>query len=320
MAADSTKSTNTNDLEDLLIKHNNETDQLNVSDVFTQHQQQPKMSINYDNVPNDAAFITSVARTGLYPYRCCFTIKVKESTDFEDKTAFGKLKYLKSVIMTLYSLAMTLYLTVIVSLKDNKYDFLHLNPDYSFSEYYKVISTLRYLNYWGLFQMLMSWNSSDRDDEEQGIIKFMHPKLRFKHAIKYGNIKDSPLNWIRFITKSLTITNLVVNILLLSGSWQHYSIQPLVLLIIQTVNDYFVLSDFNTYDAKYKPDGICQSVKVKVIELFTNWYMIIFSVLFEVVMVIIAVLMIVMFLLCCFTCCCCGKFGLDEMDAILGVE
>ena len=61
----------------------------------------------------DDSFIQSVEETGLYSYRCCFTTKVKPNVDFDDKTPFEKFKYIINVILTLYSVTISIYLTIV---------------------------------------------------------------------------------------------------------------------------------------------------------------------------------------------------------------
>eukprot|EP01084_Bolivina_argentea_P167895 291264_1 len=283
-------------------------------------------STEHEPLNNEDKFIKLVTETGLYPYRGCFIIKVKPSPDFKDKNWFGKLKFVKSVIMTLYSLFMTLYLTFVVTVQKPEYDFLNLNPDYSFSPYYEVIWRLRYLNYFGLFQLLLSYCNEDFYDNEtlNSPLMSMHPRARYHKAVLYGNVKKSLLNHILFITKSLTLTNLAVNILLLASSSQYYSTSALILLIIQTINDYFVVSDFNTFHTKFKPNGICQSIKVRLIELFTNWFVIILTILAELFVVVIVAIMIVVLLLycmiCCLTCFCCGRFNFEQIAQMFDMD
>ena len=161
----------------------------------------------------------------------------------------SKCLYFKSLIMTAYSLFITVYMSVMVVIctnyKSPEYDVLNLMPNYNFSSFERIFWNLRYLNFIGLVQIIMSFHiDDDKYNHNAMALDSFHPRSRYQRASVYGNMKDNVMNQIKFFTKKLTVINVAVNVILLTTSYAHYSWFGFSVLLVQTLNDYFFISDF----------------------------------------------------------------------------
>eukprot|EP00494_Astrolonche_serrata_P027685 UN27949 len=193
-----------------------------------------------------------------------FDIEVKTCMPFHCKSTLSKTTYICSAVITLYSIILTSYLTfVIVGFVlfyftspgggiGNNVDFLRLNPDFAGTTGV-VVEYLRVLNLWPVSQQVIA--SCQKNEREKYL-------AQFQEITKVQNIKNTKLNYIRWLISHTLMLNLVINVIVFIFAWDDLSKNARYVLVLQTVTDYVAGgSDFFFFEPKFEPAGLLQTVK-----------------------------------------------------------